>query len=98
MIAISKSYLPALKISIILQVSALLLSSVVMCGTVFWYVITALIAYWAGILMMVIARPAKPTRVDIIIVYLGFPFILLVLIPAATLIANAAGLQVPTLW
>lgn len=77
-LAISDKYLSPLKVSVALQIVAALVCSIILDGGYCGILIFSLVAYWLGVLIIVLRRPLKPTRGDIIFVAGGFPLVLIV--------------------
>ncbi len=76
--SVSDSYLATLKTSAIWQLVLLTLGALMLDGGgALHLVVVGLAGYWPIVLIIVLRRPANPTKFDLLVIRHGFPFVYL---------------------
>jgi hypothetical protein len=81
----ARAYWPALKLAVLEQVIVVVLASLVLdFGRTLHAALVSVAAYWPAACIIVLRRPASPTRGDILLVKYGLFFVLLIVMTAGT--------------
>lgn len=93
---LSKSYWPPIKLAAISQAICLLVAAIVLDGGFcLTLAVFAAVAYWAGLVVMILRRPSNPTKIDLALVGCGYfiaAAITFVMPPIVAVVARSLGL------